>query len=187
MRGGVGQLRKHFDCERPSLPCGNPVQQEHPHSGLDFGGHSIGWVEPLQKALTLYLVPTLYVSSFWKWIEPGIEAVFRECPDDFSTPDVYAYLRMNKATLFLCFVGGEFAGFFTAEIVTDPIKERRTLFVWLLHFLGANELDLEDRLDDLARSANCCRVQFKSPRFGWKKRAEVRGYKLKMVTWERVL
>jgi hypothetical protein len=94
---------------------------------------------------------------------------------------------MNKATLFLCFVEGEFQGFFTVELVVDPIKERRTLFVWLLHFLGANELNLEDHLDELGRKAGCCRIQFKSPRLGWKKRAEDRGYKLKMITWEKLL
>jgi hypothetical protein len=125
--------------------------------------------------------------SVWKWIEPGVEEIFRICPDDFSTQDACTYLLNNRATLFLCFLGGEFAGFFTAEIVTDPNRGRRTLFVWLLHFLGANELDLEDRLDDLGRSANCCRIQFKSPRLGWQKRAQDRGYKLKMIIWERAL
>lgn len=129
----------------------------------------------------LRLIQPHEVSGVWDQVLPGLKKLLRKCPDDFRAEDVYWYLRENKASLFL--IGD---GFMVVEIGTDVFRGRRTLYVWLLYWLEAekNQDWIYKQLDEIAKKANCVRIQFKSPRMGWMKKA--RGFKLKLITWERV-
>lgn len=111
---------------------------------------------------------------------PGLKRLLRKCPDDFTPEDVYWFLKENRATLFLLD-----EGFVILEVVTEPFRLKRTLCVWLLYWLKAdeNQEQLLAELEALAKKAGCCRIHFKSPRMGWMKKAK--GFKLKLITWER--
>ena len=71
------------------------------------------------------------------------------------------------------------------ETSTDLFNGQKTLWVWLLYWKSAerNREWLERQLDAIGKSAGCRYVSFRSPRMGWKKQAK--GYKLKLITWER--
>ncbi len=116
----------------------------------------------------------------WPQIKPGVEEVIRKCPDDFWPEDVYASLQRGGSTLFLVE-----DGFMVVEIVNDAFSTKKTLYVWILYWLKAEENQdlLYEHLDRLAKQAGCCRIHFKSPRMGWMKKAK--GFKLKLITWER--
>lgn len=122
-----------------------------------------------------------FVGQVWHKVLPGIKALLRKCPDDFTEYDVYWYLRESKASLFLL---GD--GFMVLEVATEPFTQKRTLCVWLLYWLQAEENQelIYQTLDALAVRAQCSRIHFKSPRLGWMKKA--RGFKQKLITWERV-
>lgn len=120
------------------------------------------------------------VQDVWPSVAPKIKALLRKCPDDFTVEDVYWFLKDNKASLFLM---GD--GFMVLEVAVEPFRGKRTLCVWLLYWLRAeeNQDQIYSELDALARKAQCCRIHFKSPRKGWIKKAH--GFKQKLITWER--
>lgn len=136
-------------------------------------------MENSQKILIQQVAPN-EIRSVWDRVKPGIEHLLLKCPDDYIAEDVYWFLRENRATLFM--VGD---GFMVLEVATDIFSGKKSLCVWLLHFLGAEESrgQIYEYLDDLARKAGCCRVRFKSPRSGWVKKAI--GWDMKLITWER--
>lgn len=122
------------------------------------------------------------VGKVWGRVKPGIEQLLRKCPDDFDPEDVYWALRESRAALFL--IGD---GFLVTEIGIEPFKQKKTLCVWLLYWLQAEKYQdiLYEELDGLARFLGCVRIHFKSPRMGWMKKAK--GFKLKLITWERIV
>jgi hypothetical protein len=120
------------------------------------------------------------IASVWPRVLPQLKALLRICPDDFTAEDVYWYLKAERAWLFLIE-----DGFCVLEVSTDPFGGKKTLCVWLLYWLKAeeNQAQLLTELEALARKSGCCRIHFKSPRMGWMKK--VNGFNLKMITWER--
>ena len=122
------------------------------------------------------------LAEVWPQVLPGLQRLIRKCPDDFTAEHVFWRLMNDRASLFLL---GD--GFMVLEVDTDPFCGRRTLCVWLLYWLKAEQQQdfIYRELDRLALAANCCRIHFKSPRLGWLKKAK--GFKQKLITWERTL
>lgn len=122
------------------------------------------------------------IAKHWPQVLPGLKRLMRKCADDFTAEDVYWFLKESRASLFLLD-----DGWIVLEVSTDPFGGKRTLCVWLMYWLQAeeNQEQLLSDLEVIARKARCCRIHFKSPRMGWMKKAK--GFKLKLITWERCL
>lgn len=138
-----------------------------------------------RKEVVIREISRIHVRSLWHWIKPGIEEINRICPDDYEPEDIFCWLWQQRATCFLILEDREVKGFTVLEVVTDPFKGRKTLNVWLLNYHGAEETQeiVNEFLDRTKVLAGCCRVQMKSPRLGYTKK--LKGWKLKLVTWER--
>lgn len=136
-------------------------------------------MEDSEKALK-YIEPKA-VGQVWNQVLPQLEALLRICPDDFTSHDVYWYLRENKASLFLLP-----EGFMVVEIATEPFRQNKTLCIWLMYWkqAEANQDWLLQQCEAMAKHHDCVRIHFKSPRMGWMKKAK--GFKLKMITWEHL-
>lgn len=137
--------------------------------------------------LGLLLCTPFHVANLWHWVEHGISETLRKCKDEFTPKDVYWYLRDNRATMFLLFEDRELAGFVVVEVSVHQITGSRTFCVWLLHFHGGKThgLELQERLERLAKQVNCSAIEFKSPLTGWTRAAKWYGYKPKIVTWRK--
>lgn len=135
-------------------------------------------------------ITAAHVAALWGWIQPDVEAMLKKHPDDYYPHHVLASLLRpgdpGGAACFLVLLDGEYAGFAVVEFATEPFQGKRTLFIWLLHFRGAEEVEdgIYEWMERVKVLSNCSRIHMKSPRLGWLKKTKEK-WKLKMLTWEK--
>lgn len=103
-------------------------------------------------------------------MRPEVEKLLQRFPDDFIAEELFSDLVHTppKATLFLL-LEDKPVGAFVVELVTERRSLRRFLNVWVLCAKAQMKYreEVKAYLDNLAKTANCTEIEFRTARKGW--------------------
>lgn len=129
------------------------------------------------------MVPSQYVDTCWKEIEPYMEKAAEYTYGRYTSDDIYDSLKEYDHQLWVAFDGGKIKGAVVTNIITYPKRK-----ILCMSFCGGVELkDWKDPMLELlkkfAKDVGCDGIEATARR-GWAKVFENDGYKGHWVTFE---
>jgi len=129
------------------------------------------------------MVPTQYVDTCWKEIEPYMEKAAKYTYGRYTSDDIYDSLKEYDHQLWVAFDGGKIKGAVVTNIITYPKRK-----ILCMSFCGGTELKdwktpMLELLKKFAKDVGCDGIEA-TARKGWAKVFENDGYKGHWVTFE---
>lgn len=131
-------------------------------------------------------VPPISLHSVWHTVLPMLQECLEHDSSNAWVMDIYAMLRYGHATLHVGLDGGEIKSMLIGQVQADPWDGEQTYVVLYAHAVNQYEPH-ESEVEKLAKSMNCTKISFISPRLGWVKRAKEKGYELAHVRFHKRL
>ena len=115
--------------------------------------------------------PDHHLREHWEFVEAGCREVLRKSKGIYTwrPEDIYALLRLGKATLYLTFYRGNLSGFGIVQRRDDPLGNDKP---YLLSWIGwsANRetrMAYFKELESVARGYKLGEIRHESTRIGW--------------------
>jgi len=129
------------------------------------------------------MVPTQYVDSCWKQIEPFMEGAARYTYGRYTSDDIYNCIEDGSHQLWVAYEGSEFKGAVATNILIYPKRKLLSMV-----FCGGIKLNEWKKpmlilLQRFAKDMGCDGIESVGRR-GWEKVFKDDGYKALWVTYE---
>ena len=138
--------------------------------------------------IKLEQIPALKLHEVWPQVLPGLEVVRKRVSPEWMPEDVYATLKTNLATLYMCYSEGEYMGFMVLAPKLDEYSGKRSLLVWIAYSKSwqATSEGLHE-VYKIAKQGGFQAVHFYSPRVAWGRRLRSEGFMMTEIKFEREL
>lgn len=119
-----------------------------------------------------------FLREHYQFFIDGVEAVISKCECGFNASDVYRAVTAGDVFLLWGFESEvEPLGFLVVSRFTDVYTLEEVLGVDIgYHVHGAEFMDVFKEIDELAENLGVDRIEWRSPRLGWKRPADAAGY-----------
>ena len=128
--------------------------------------------------MNIYSVDKNNISDAWKYVTPLLDRI-KTLKNEF----VYSQVMAGKAWLLVAATDTV-----QAAMVLEIHEEDDEKIAFILGYAADVDIyDLWEYFIDVAKQIGADKLQFVSPRMGWKRRGEKLGFKIKEIIYERAL
>lgn len=122
------------------------------------------------------------LGQVWATIRPGLEITAKKAPGGWLPEDVYMQIKTGDAVLHTAIVDSYYKGFLVSK--TMDTLEGRKLLLWICHIEDDLLDDNLEQVKEWAKNIGAVKIQYISPRIGWKKRGPKLGFGPTMTIYE---
>lgn len=110
---------------------------------------------PAEPAYTIRAIPAALIPRFWPLAEAYVRRALDRATGEFSSDDLYRFLRQSLLQLWLVYDGTRVIGAVTTEIVVFPKRRRLRVITLSGMSLDAWVDELDTRLQEWALTNRC--------------------------------